>query len=137
LTLPASVPNRYISGLAIDSADASGNTAYLGFNGFSRRWIEGPGAGFGHLYKTTNGGASWTNVSGNLPDVPVNDVLMIRSTILLATDLGVVVSTDGGAHWSRLGGNLPYTTAMDIHLGPDNRLYAATRGRGIWSISTQ
>jgi hypothetical protein len=69
--------------------------------------------------------------------VPVKDVLMIGSTILLATDLGVVVSTDGGAHWSQLGGNLPYTSAMDIHLGPDNRLYATTHGRGIWSISTQ
>jgi len=136
LTLPANLPNRYISGLAVDPADASGNTAYLGFNGFSRRWIEGPGAGYGHLYKTTNGGASWTDVSGNLPDVPVNDVLMRGGKILLATDLGVVVSTDGGAHWSRLGGNLPYTTAMDIHLGPDGRLYAATHGRGIWSIPT-
>jgi hypothetical protein len=61
--------------------------------------------------------------------VPVNDVLMIGSKILLATDLGEVVSTDGGAHWSWLGGNLPYTTALDIHLGPDNRLYAATHGR--------
>ena len=43
LTLPATLPNRYISALAIDPADASGSTAYLGFNGFSRRWIEGPG----------------------------------------------------------------------------------------------
>ena len=70
---------------------------------FTRTMPDGA-SGYGHLYKTTNGGASWTNVSGNLPDVPVNDVLMIGSTILLATDLGVVVSTDGGARWSRLGG---------------------------------
>jgi photosystem II stability/assembly factor-like uncharacterized protein len=133
LSLPAAVPNRYIAGLAIDPADPSGATAYLGFNGFSRRWIEGPGAGYGHLWKTTNGGASWTDVSGNLPDVPVNDVLLVGTRIVLGTDLGVVVSSDGGAHWSRLGGNLPITTAMDVHLGPDNRLYVATHGRGIWS----
>ena len=43
------------------------------FNGFSRRWIEGPGSGNGHLFKTTDAGATWTDVSGNLPDVPVND----------------------------------------------------------------
>ncbi|HEX8029965.1 MAG TPA: hypothetical protein VF491_15940, partial [Vicinamibacterales bacterium] len=135
LTLPASMPNRYISGVAIDPADAGGATAYLGFNGFSRRWIEGPGAGLGHLWKTTDGGATWNDVSGNLPDVPVNDVLLVGTQIVLATDLGVVVSSDGGAHWSRLAANLPYTTAMDVHLGPDNRIYVATHGRGIWSIA--
>ena len=58
LTLPSNLPNRYISGLAIDPADATGRTAYVGFNGFSRVWIEGPGAGLGHLWKTTDGGAT-------------------------------------------------------------------------------
>ncbi len=135
LALPGSLPNRYISGLAIDPRDPTGGTAYIGFNGFSRRWIEGPGAGIGHLWKTADGGATWTNVSGNLPDVPVNDVLLIGTTIVVATDLGVVTSSDDGAHWSRLGGNLPYTTTLDVHLGPDNRVYAATHGRGIWSIA--
>jgi photosystem II stability/assembly factor-like uncharacterized protein len=134
LSLPSSLPNRYISGLAIDPGDPTGGTVYIGFNGFSRRWIEGPGAGLGHLWRTTDGGATWTDVSGNLPDVPVNDVLLTDSKIIVATDLGVVASSDGGATWSRLGDNLPYTTTMDVHLGPDNRIYAATHGRGIWSI---
>jgi hypothetical protein len=135
LSLPANFPARYISGLTIDPADPTGATVYIGFNGFSRRWVEGPGAGLGHLWKTTNGGASWTDVSGNLPDVPVNDVLLVGPNIIVATDLGVVVSSNGGATWSRLGGNLPYTTTLDIHLGPDDRIYAATHGRGIWSIA--
>jgi hypothetical protein len=33
------------------------------------------------------------------------------------------------------GANLPYTTAIDVHVGPDAKLYAATHGRGIWSIA--
>jgi hypothetical protein len=73
-------------------------------------------------------------VSGNLPDVPVNDVLVSSGRLVVATDLGVVISSDGGATWSRLGANLPYTTAIDVHVGPDAKLYAATHGRGIWSI---
>ena len=81
LSLPANFPNRYISGLAVDPVDPTGATVYIGFNGFSRRWVEGPGAGLGHLWKTTNGGATWTDVSGNLPDVPVNDVLLVGSKI--------------------------------------------------------
>lgn len=134
LILPAEMPNRYISGLAVDPADSSGRTAYVGFNGFSRRWTEGAGVGLGHLWKTTDGGTTWKDVSGNLPDVPVNDTVIRSGKLILATDLGTVVSGDGGGHWSRLGTNLPYTTVMDLSLGPDGRLYAATHGRGIWSI---
>jgi hypothetical protein len=129
------LPNRYIAGIAIDPADATGNTAYLGFNGFSRRFTEGPGAGIGHIWKTTNGGATWTDVSGNFPDVPVNDILIRGSNLIVATDLATLISTDDGAHWSRLGSGLPITTVMDLTVGPDGLLYAATHGRGIWSIA--
>jgi len=128
------VPNRYIEALAIDPADASGRTLYVGFNGFSRKFTEGPGAGYGHLWKTTDAGATWTDVSGNFPDVPVNDLIVRGATIYAATDLGVLVSANLGATWSRLGTNFPVTTVMDLHLGPDGLLYAATHGRGIWSI---
>jgi hypothetical protein len=134
LVLPLDMPNRYVEALAIDPADTTGRTVYVGFSGFSRKWTEGPGAGYGHLWKTTDGGATWVDISGNLPDIPVNDVLLNNGKIVLATDLGVVVSSDGGASWSRPGGNLPYTTVMDLTLGPDGLVYAATHGRGIWSV---
>jgi hypothetical protein len=54
---------------------------------------------------------------------------------VVGTDLGTVVSFDNGATWKRLGSNLPYTTVMDLHLGVDGLIYAATHGRGIWSIA--
>ncbi|MCA1827298.1 MAG: hypothetical protein LC689_10225, partial [Myxococcales bacterium] len=135
LALPASVPNRYIEALSLDATDPSGRTAYVGFSGFSRRFTEGPGAGYGHLWKTTDAGASWTDISGNLPDIPVNDLIVRGSTIVAGTDLAVLVSTNAGATWSRLGTNFPVVTVMDLHLGPDGLLYAATHGRGIWSIA--
>ena len=136
VTLPANVPNRYISGIAIDPSDPSGNTAYLGFNGFSRRFTEGPGAGFGHIWMTIDGGETWTDASGDFPDIPVNDLLFSNGNIVAATDLATLVSMDGGTHWSRLGSGLPVTTVMDLTVGPDGNLYAATHGRGIWSITT-
>jgi len=134
IALPANVPSRYVAGLAIDPADPTGNTVYVAFNGFSRRFVEGPGAGVGHLYKSADAGVTWTDVSGNLPDIPANYVVVRNGKIVLSTDLGVVISSDGGATWSRLGGNLPYTTALYLHVGPDSKLYTATYGRGIWSI---
>jgi photosystem II stability/assembly factor-like uncharacterized protein len=138
VTLPAAMPNRYISNVVIDPNDADGSTAYVLFNGFSRRWLEGPGgyaAGTGHLWKTTDGGVTWTDASGNLPDVPADDLVVTPSgALVLGTDLGNVISTNGGASWMRLGGNHPLTTVMDLHVGPDGRLYSATHGRGIWSV---
>ncbi len=135
VTLPESMPNRYISNVVVDTNDADGSTAYVVFNGFSRRWTEGPGAGVGHLWKTADGGTTWADVSGNLPDVPADDLIVTSTgTLILGTDLGVVISTDGGAHWMRLGGNHPATTVMDLHVGPDGNLYSATHGRGIWRM---
>jgi sugar lactone lactonase YvrE len=135
LALPSDLPNRYISGLAVSPSDPTGKTAYVAFNGFSRTWTEGPGAGIGHVWKTTDGGATWTNVSGNFPDIPANRITVRNGKLIVATDLGTLISTDDGAHWSRLGSGAPYTTVMYISVGPDGKLYAATHGRGIWSIS--
>ncbi len=136
VNLPADVPNRYVSSVAVDPRDPTGKTAYLAFNGFSRKFTEGPGAGYGHLWKTTDAGGTWSEVGhGTLPDVPADSIVLTPSgTLVLGTDLGVVYSVDGGSTWQRLGDNFPATTVMQVLLGPDGRVYAATHGRGIWSI---
>jgi hypothetical protein len=131
-----SVPNRYLAGAAIDPKNAK--HLVLGVNGFSRRFTEGPGAGIGHVYESTDGGGTWADTSGNLPDVPVNDVVVTPSGGLIAsTDLGVVYRAAGTTGWSRLGANLPTTAVLDLHSGPDGNLYVATHGRGIWRTSAK
>ncbi|GAA3844078.1 hypothetical protein GCM10022403_090010 [Streptomyces coacervatus] len=138
LTLPVdgTVPNRYLSGLAIDPANS--DHVLLAVNGFSRKWTEGPGAGVGHLFETRNGGVTWTDISGNLPDVPANSVALLKGgTIALGTDLGVLVRMPGSASWKVAGGNLPTTAVLQVRTGPDGRLYAATHGRGIWVIDVR
>ena len=128
------VANRFLAGVTIDPADTSGRTAYVVANGFSRRWTEGPGAGQGHLYLTRDAGGTWTDVSGVLPDVPASSLVVTGSTWYLGTDLGVVTSTDRGASWHRVTG-FPYVTVMQLRLGPDGVVYAATHGRGLWKVS--
>ncbi|MFD8304236.1 glycosyl hydrolase [Streptomyces sp. NPDC059690] len=138
LSLPVdgTVPNRYLSGLAIDPKNS--DHVLLAVNGFSRKWTEGPGAGVGHLFETRDGGVTWKDVSGNLPDVPANSVALLRGgTIALGTDLGVLVRTPGSKTWRVAGDNLPTTAVMQLRTGPDGRLYAATHGRGIWAIDTR
>jgi len=136
------LPNRYVAGVTIDPSDASGKTAYAVYNGFSAHWVEGPGAGIGHVFKTSDGGATWTNVSGapaaadSLPDVPATHMAITPSGVkVLATDVGVFVSTSDG-HWMRAGTALPYTIATDVEIGPDGNVYVATFGRGIWKMPT-
>src|ERR1044072_2900443 len=111
LTLPASFPNRYISGVAVDPGDASGKTAYLTLSGYARHWMVGPtDPGVGHVYKTTNGGTSWTDISGtgagHLVDAPANDVELVGNRLVVATDVGVYASSPAGGTWSRVGNGL-------------------------------
>ena len=139
LTLPASFPNRYISGVALDPADASGKTAYVTLSGYARHWMVGPvDPGVGHVYRTTDGGGSWTDVSGTgagrLVDAPANDVEIVGNRLVVATDVGVYVSGLTGGTWSRVGSGLPNVITVDLSVTPDGRLLAATHGRGLWAI---
>lgn len=139
VALPAELPNRYVADLAIDPSDPSGKSVYAVFNGFSRHWNEGPGAGYGHVWKTTDGGATWTDLSGaaaasdSFPDVPSNALLIAPDgTLVVGTDLGVFTSTTAG-HWARLGTGLPASPAVYLSPSPDgDQMYVATHGRGIW-----
>lgn len=133
LTLDSSFPNRFVQGLAVDPAN--GNHAYAAINGFSRRFTEGPGAGVGHLYETTDGGAHWSDISANLPDVPASSVKRLSNGgLVLGTDLTTFYRAPGATSWQVLGTGLPTTVVMDLEVAPDGNLYAATHGRGMWSI---
>ena len=89
----------------------------------------------GHVFETWNGGQSWTDISGNLPDVASDALVIDHGKLALATDAGVYTTLEGlGAHtfWFHLGSGLPNGTVDDLTKGPDGYVYAATHGRGIW-----
>jgi hypothetical protein len=135
LTLPAdgTLPNRYVSGFDVDPANP--RHVVVAINGFSRRWTEGPGAGVGHVFESTDAGEHWTDVSGNLPDIPADSVKLVRGGgLVAATDNAVFYRPRHARSWYVLGRDLPTTTILQIRTDPDGRrLYAATHGRGIWS----
>ncbi|MFF0388130.1 glycosyl hydrolase [Kitasatospora sp. NPDC004615] len=133
LPVDGTLPNRYISSFGVDQKDAQ--HVFVAFNGFSRTWTEGPGAGIGHLFETRDGGATWTDVSANLPDVPATSVKILPDgALVLGTDLAAFYRAPGEKNWKVLGKGLPTTSVQQLKTGPDGRLYAATFGRGIWSI---
>ncbi len=127
----SSLPNRYIAGVTVDKAN--GAHAYATMNGYSRRWIDG--AGTGVVFETTDGGQSWHDISGNLPDAPGDALVMRGGLLVLATDIGVFAAD--AAHptrWSRLGNGLPNAPTNNLTLAPNGALVAATHGRGIWTL---
>jgi hypothetical protein len=136
LTLPGdgTVPNRYVSGFDVDPADPA--HVYVAINGFSRKWTEGPGAGVGHVFESRDSGVTWTDISANLPDIPANAIRILPGGgLVLGTDLAVLYRAPGRRDWAVLGRNLPTTAALQVKIGPDRDIYAATHGRGLWSIT--
>ncbi len=129
-----------ISSLAADPHDANGATLYATVMGFH----------VPHLYRSTDGGASWVDISSNLPDAPANSVLVDpndANTLYVALDTGVYVTTQvatctSANCWSIYGSSLPNAPVVELTAAPamptgDGRtgeLRAATYGRGIWQI---
>ena len=125
------LPPRYITALAADPHQA--DTAYVTFSGFT-----GYGDNLGHVFITTNSGASWTDISGNLPNLPVDDIVVDpeqANTIYVATDFGVFYTTNGGAAWATLVTGLPRVAVLSLKLHPSRNLFAATHGRSMWETN--
>ena len=130
----SSLPLRYVNALTVDPNNAA--HVYAIFGGFSRHWV--PNAGVGHVFETKDGGESWTDISGNLPDAPGDDLLIVNGNLVLATDVGAfIASVTAPTVWSRYGSGLPNSAIYDFSLGQANGGYiiAATHGRGLWRIA--
>jgi hypothetical protein len=97
----------------------------------------------GHLWRTTDGGQSWTSIVGadeahRLPNVPIYVVKydpVEANTIYAGTDVGVYITTDGGTTWDRMGEGFPMVPVRDLYVAKNQDfIRAATYGRGLWEI---
>lgn len=95
----------------------------------------------GQIYKTTNFGSSWTNISGDLPQVPVNDLFIDPANtnhLYAGNDFGVYWSSNGGTNWIKLSNGMPFVPVLDFsfysHAGT-RYLRAATHGRGVYELN--
>ncbi|HKK41453.1 MAG TPA: hypothetical protein VJ963_03510, partial [Bacteroidales bacterium] len=88
-----------------------------------------------YIWKSTDFGDTWHDISGNIPVGPVNVIREdpVNKDILYAgTDAGVFISKNGGKNWDVLG-DLPFVYVHDLAIHPrDNMIIIATHGRGMW-----
>jgi uncharacterized repeat protein (TIGR01451 family) len=129
------LPARPVTQFAVDRSNY--RIAYASYAGFNPTTPQRPG----HVFKTTDGGKKWHNISGNLPDVPVNSVILDPSypnTLYAGTDVGVFVTYNGGASWSSLGTGFPNVSTWQLDLNPaaaQRVLVAGTHGRGAFRLN--
>ncbi len=135
-------PAQEIGGIAVDSENA--NAVVVTYEGLN---ATAAGQRTRHVFSTSNGGTSWTDISGtdgganNLPDLPTHDVVIDSFTtpasIIVSNDAGVARTTDSGANWERLGVGLPLVDstglALDESVNPA-LLRVGTYGRSVYEL---
>lgn len=93
-----------------------------------------------HIYYSTDQGTSWTDVSGDLPDVPVHSLVIdpnSSSTLYIGTEIGVYQSTNGGTNWVNTSTGMPSYVPVDelVRQTGSNNLFAFTHGRSAFSTA--
>ncbi len=132
IKITTGLPGAFVETIACDRSDSM--LAFCGLTGTTSP----------HVYKTTNGGKKWTSISGNLPNVSVNAIIIDslaeqanplakNQCLIVATDVGVFVTTDGGTTWSNLGTGMPHVVVGTI-TQYKNWLIAGTHGRSAWAL---
>lgn len=134
--ITGTLPDRYYSDIETDPNDP--NRVIVTLSGF----------GSSHVYLSLNGGSSWSDIGGNLPDVPHNTIYINSSNprqVYVGNDLGVYV-----ANWVPTTGTLSATTSVnwvsyntglgdaimanDLQMAPNGKLRLGTYGRGLWEV---
>ncbi len=116
----------------IECSSINPETAFVTVSGF----------GTAHIFKTTNKGENWINISDKFPDIPCNTIKLHPENedwIFVGTDIGVFATFNGGQTWLPFGRKLPRTIVTDLEildksLKGNYVLRASTFGRSIWEI---
>jgi len=128
--ITAGLPIRYVTRVTADPFVEG--VVYVTLSGF------GQDEHLAHVYRSVDDGNTWAPISGNLPDAPVNDLIVDPSdanTLIVATDVGVYYTHDLGATWGPLGTGMPLQTVHDLSFhAPSRTLVAATHGRSQWKL---
>ena len=137
-------PEGYaISSIYPDPHDPTGQTVYVTNQGLSNTASYVP-----IVYRSTDAGAHWTDITANLPLAPANSVTVDPNSaniVYVALDTGVYVTqnvancaSSSGACWNVYGSglpNAPVISLMTYNRGATQTLRAATWGRGIWQVN--
>jgi len=124
------LPYRWVTRVAVDPKNA--NVAYVTFSGL--KW-NSPQP---HVFRTTDMGKTWQNISSNLPEGPVNTIAVdpvFPNFLYVGSDVGAYYSSNAGQSWQVLGEGLPLVSVYDLVIHPVlRRLVAGSYGRSMYTL---
>jgi hypothetical protein len=127
-------PSRVVTDVAVDTAN--GNHAWVTYSGYSATTPSQPG----HVFSVTwsgSGVATFTNISFNLPDIPLTSVVLdpLTGDLYTASDFAVFRKANGVNQWDIAGIGMPIVEVPHLTINPAARvIYAATHGLSVWSM---
>ena len=125
-----------MSGIAVDPADP--NHAWISYSGYGAYTPGTPQHVIEARYDPSHKKATFTDRTYDIGDQPVTGIARDADTgdLFAATDFGVLRLPAGGTAWVRAGTGLPNVAVYGLTLAQEAHvLYAATHGRGAYSLS--
>ncbi len=124
--IPTPQPEKWISKVVASKYDE--NTVYVSQSGYREDdWSA-------YLWKSTDRGATWTSIVGNLPHETINVVredTKNKNILYVGTDMGVYITFDGGTTWETLHGGMSHLPVHDLVIQErEDDLVIATHARG-------
>ena len=120
------IPNAKITYIAVHPTNSQ--TVWITLSGYSSGQ---------KVYKTIDGGVNWTNISGTLPNLPVNCIVYQNGSndgLYIGTDAGVFYRDATLTNWITYQTGLPNVVVTELEISyNNNKLWAATFGRGLWN----
>lgn len=129
--ITAGLPERYVS--SVKASPSNPNRVFVTQTGYKQNDFSG------HVHRSDNQGKTWVDISGDLPNFAVNDIVVMPgnqdSVLFVATDGGVYATLNGGKHWERLGTGMPIVPVYDLVINAaQNTLAAGTFARSIMTF---
>ncbi len=99
------------------------------------------GFGSGKIFKTTDLGTTWQNITSNLPDIPHNDIFvdpLSTAKLFVGNDFGIYFSSNSGGTWTWIKDGMPVVPVMAFSYfsySGTRLLRAATHGRSVYQIN--
>jgi len=121
----ANIPSGTITGIACSDTDP--NKVWITYSGYSNT---------NKVFQSTDMGATWTNVSASIPNIPVNCITYLNSSndgLYIGTDLGIFFKDASMSVWEPFFNGLPNVIVTQLEVFyPTQKIRASTYGRGIW-----
>jgi hypothetical protein len=129
--ITGTLPGLYITGFWISPTNP--DEVYVTMGAFSYGQTH-------YIYKTSNAGAAWASIQGNLPTLPVWAINSYPSdsgrVLVVGTDAGMFFSTNDGTAWTALNSGFPLTTIYHVSIDPQaTSIVAWTHGRSVWWLA--